>query len=203
MKKALLILFICVFSVSMISAALTPSGDDSLYYFEFTKTGENALWFFDGNSTEDNPTAENSFSFPIVSTPTSSSVLKLGLYYQVYVDKYKLSVIFSSDAYGTEGPGHMLTHTTNEDVNLNYKVSVTNADDSSVIGENINPSSITDALDLSERTLVLIDTTNSENTADSSNGKIYMDLTVSPPDTTNGETSGQYSGNVYLVLDTY
>ena len=217
MRKIALVLVLMTFCLPAFTIETVPhGGSESLYYFHFVKTGENNLRFFFFFLSKIIPTAISSFSFPIVQTPTSEVSFEIGLYYEVYVPNYKLSAVFSSESFGVDGNGYMLTHVNSTNAvshGLNYSVEV-NEEKTQV--DNLNADNIifsayaediSNEIPLSsdidggiDRTLVLIDSENSVN--QSSVGKIYLNLTMRPP-TSDGYASGQYTGNIFLVLETY
>lgn len=217
MKKFYLsVMFLFLFSI-LSAVNVTPANDgENHYYFHFTKEGTDNIYFFDSDigANLPKPAPSNVFSFPIVSKPTAVVSFDLGIYYEVYVQNFRLSVSFSSSAYGVKEDGYMLSSvlpdSKGEYTGMNYSVVNSNKNTSSVV--------VSDSIQLSEydelisnkmpyynggagdRTIVLIDNKNTE--VSSSNGKIYLTLTMKPP-TEKGYVAGQYTGNIYLVLDIY
>ena len=204
--KKFLIIFICIFSVSVIYA------ENLEYNFHFTKKSENYLGFCDSSGAE-----ETEFYFIPSVNKTSVNEnevyeLTLGVKYNIYDASYSLQLVFTSGIAASGGTGgYMLSRIDIDDsgnsvlsneIGLNYSVVVKDCASIEIADDYINQ-----PLPLDNRTIIIESKTEDATRNNESNGMKTKEvtLTLKPPclenSTDRAFSSGVYAGNIILRLE--
>lgn len=202
--KKFLIIFICIFSVSVIYA------ENLEYNFHFTKKSENYLGFYDISSGAE----ETEFYFIPSSEEDKlgSYELTLGVKYNIYDASYSLQLVFTSGIAASGGTGgYMLSRIDIDDsgnsvlsneIGLNYSVAVKDCESIINADDYINQ-----PMPLDNRTIIIERKTEDATRNNESNGMKTKEvtLTLKPPKLENSTdrafSSGVYAGNIILRLE--